>query len=208
MNSQNQNNLILSAMQEWFEAGAVIVPLLGEYIDDYSHLSDEEYDRWKRPLGSWKDDREKLFQQALTRYKSKKHLIGLIPASLGIVCIDVDEGDHDDVIALLDQHEIACTIAKTPGGAHLFVKDGGWPSGNMKWEFGSASGDIRYDKGYIVVWEILAIKRQLIISDTSLGAGEQIANLLKPKKQKGKKQKGMFKPPHPKHTQHLSLIHI
>ena len=193
---QDQNNLTpelfqeLATMKEWHEAGAIIIPLQGRYLADYSVLPPEEYDKGKIPLGSWKGNREKLYQTAVARFKANKHLIGLIPGSLGFVCIDVDDGNPNDIVDLLAQFDIDCTTVQTTNGAHIFARDAGWPSGNFKWEYASASGDIRFDKGYIVVWNILATKQHLIKSDSILGVDDRIAKMLK-----GAKQKGMFKPP-------------
>ena len=195
---QDQNNLTpeqlqeLATMQEWHEAGAIIIPLNGKYIDDYSQVPAADYERWKIPLGSWKGNREELYQKAVARYKSHRHWIGLVPGSVGLVCFDIDAGDHHVIADLLAQYKIPCTIVQTKRGWHIFAKADGWPSGNFTWEFAGAKGDIRFDKGYVVVWDILAIKRQLINTKSVVGAGEQIANMLK-----GAKQKGMFDPPAP-----------
>ena len=57
-------------------------------------------------MGSWKGDREKLYQQAIGRFKANNYWIGLVPAGLGLVCIDVDAGDHNVIADLLAQYKI------------------------------------------------------------------------------------------------------
>lgn len=83
------------------------------------------------------------------------NLLGLIPASLGLFVIDVDEGDPVFVTTLLGTHEVPLRLVKTPNGHHIycFAPEGGAFKGNAKWSFAGCKGDIRYDAGYVVVYD-------------------------------------------------------
>ena len=198
MPSQEQNSTRtkilqeIAAIQAWNEAGAIVIPLHGRYLDDYSQVPDAEYDRWKIPLGSWKGDREKLYQQAIGRFKANDYWIGLVPAGLGLVCIDVDSGDHNVIADLLAQYKIPSTSVQTKRGWHVFARARGWPPGNFTWEFAGAKGDIRFDKGYVVVWDILAIQKHLINTSKEHQADSRIARTLKQGKQKAPAPKDLF----------------
>ena len=94
--------------------------------------------------------------QAVKRRKTGGK-IGVVPASLGLVGIDVDSGG---VEALEELKTIfGCTAenslalpSKTEGRWHLYVNaDESWPSGNAKWESMAGAGDIRYDRGFLVL---------------------------------------------------------
>ena len=88
-------------------------------------------------------------------HAERGHMLGIIPASLGLFVIDVDEGNPAFVTTLFDENEVPYRLVKTPNGHHIycFAPDGQQFKGNAKWEFAGCKGDIRYDAGYVVVYD-------------------------------------------------------
>ena len=80
--------------------------------------------------------------------------VGLIPASIGLTVVDVDEGNPLTLAFRLRPEYL--TNSGTPGNGHLWFKDDQSGS-NWNWEYakdGSAySGEIRSGRGYVVLWE-------------------------------------------------------
>ena len=81
--------------------------------------------------------------------------VGLIPASIGLTVVDVDEGSPLALAFKLCPEYL--TNSGTPGNGHLWFKDD-QSGGNWKWKLkakdGSAfSGEIRSGSGYVVLWE-------------------------------------------------------
>lgn len=86
-------------------------------------------------------------------------LVGLVPGSVDCLVIDIDKfGDNtltciDDALRNngIEDH----LIIESPKGYHIWtVIDNARPIvGNRKWEAHNGSGDIRCDKGYIILWE-------------------------------------------------------
>ena len=139
------------------KSGAKLVPVKGWY--NRALPSDAAaYDQWKLPTTSWNKD-PNATQKAYTRLRSGGW-IGLIPATFhNTAVIDLDDGDAGEFSQALDALEVAHIRVKTGGGgAHFYIRvDDSWPSGNWKWSLGGASGDIRYDKGYVIVWSLDAL---------------------------------------------------
>ena len=95
-----------------------------------------------------------------------KGLLGIIPGSLGLFVIDVDEGNPAHIEVLFASAEKPYIKTKTPNGWHLycFAPDGDDFKGNAKWEFAGCKGDIRYDAGYVVVYDEFCAAAELVDS--------------------------------------------
>ena len=77
--------------------------------------------------------------------------LGVIPASLGLAVVDIDEGDPEVVIAELGAP--LATVRTGGGGTHLFYRAPGGEVGNRKWALDGAGGDVRGTKGYVLIWD-------------------------------------------------------
>ena len=89
------------------------------------------------------------------RRHAEANLVGLIPASIGLTVVDVDEGNPLALaLGLLPEY---FTLSGTPGRGHLWFLDDE-SRNNWKWEYKSRagaifSGEIRGGHGYVVLWE-------------------------------------------------------
>ena len=96
--------------------------------------------------------REPATAQEALAHKAAGGLVGLIPGSLDHAVIDIDEGEPAAAIAALGEPAFR---NRTPsGGTHLWypVARGRSPVRNGKWKLDGAAGDIRGDKGFVVLW--------------------------------------------------------
>ena len=96
-----------------------------------------------------------------------KGLLGIIPASLGLFVIDVDEGNPARVEVLFDEAEDDYRKVKTPNGWHIYAYEPhgagkGNFTGNAKWDFAGCKGDIRYDAGYVCVYDDFAAAAEMV----------------------------------------------
>lgn len=82
-------------------------------------------------------------------------LVGAVPASLGCVVVDVDEGGdaaRDAMVALLGA-PLAVVPTRRDGGWHLWYRSRDAAEiGNAKWRDGAMRGDVRGAKGYAILW--------------------------------------------------------
>ena len=109
----------------------------------------------KRPIANaWQKQKPPL-SAVLNWLKGEGNLVGVIPASIGAICIDVDEGDADDLFAHLSMdHQIAAVKYATRRGHHIWMNYAGDALGNRKWRNDRAYGDIRHAKGFAIIWDI------------------------------------------------------
>lgn len=114
--------------------------------------------------------------------------LGLIPASLGLFVIDIDEGNPAYVTQLFDDNEVPWRLVKTPNGYHLycFAPEWGEFKGNAKWEFAECKGDIRYDAGYVVVYDEFGAALELLDSPRVGASAAVLVPLLNKPAVKGK----------------------
>lgn len=83
---------------------------------------------------------------------------GWIPATVGLLVIDIDEGDANELTK--GWAADSWLIVPTRKGWHVIVS---WPAGwgdvrNAKWSKGDAAGDIRHAHGFCVAWDIDAVR--------------------------------------------------
>ena len=91
--------------------------------------------------------------EAVTAHAKGAGHVGVIPASLGCVVIDVDEGGKhafQSVEEVLGD-PVTWTTTKREGGFHMWYRDASG-AGNRKWQIGSCRGDIRGGRGYAILW--------------------------------------------------------
>ena len=79
--------------------------------------------------------------------------LGVLPASLGLWCADVDEGGMEAVHALQQELGPALAISPTRQGYHVwFSLADGEVVTNGDWQCGPGRGQLRGSNGYAVVW--------------------------------------------------------
>ena len=102
----------------------------------------------------------------LQRHVEADGLLGLIPASVGLVAVDVDEGDS---ARLLANFRPACAYrTRRTDGIHAFYTHDGPPIPQRRWHAPvfRTSGDLRHARGYVVVWNA-----ERLTEDLSRGSG-------------------------------------
>ena len=99
----------------------------------------------KRPLWrSW----DKL-RPPIDLVKAHDGPLGLKPWSVGTTGLDVDLGDPS--LLLEDHPAMAVLLSKRPGGKHLYYHDTKG-RGNGSFSVLGCSGEIRSDRGYLILW--------------------------------------------------------
>ena len=108
--------------------------------------------------------------------------VGVIPASLSAVVIDVDTGGKDAVKAIKKMLGDPVTWTKTQreGGYHLWYRTATGER-NRKWKHDGGSGDVRGAKGYVVLWDVTQIAAGLEANFDS-AALVDVSKLPKPKR--------------------------
>ena len=109
----------------------------------------------------WQKTRPDL-EAVIAHARSPGH-VGVIPASLGCVVIDVDEGGKDAFQTVEDVlgDPVTWTTTQREGGYHLWFKDVSG-AGNRKWQLPAGSGDVRGAKGYAIAWDVAKIAAGLV----------------------------------------------
>ena len=128
------------------------------------------YERWKTPAGKWRDIDS---NPAALRALGQGAWVGLVPATLGLVVLDLDEGDIGLFELVLDALDVGYVVVKSgkPGRAHFYLRAAeDWPKGNWNWSHGDQGGQVRFDNGYVICWDIEALPDAL-----ELGAGADLA---------------------------------
>ena len=84
------------------------------------------------------------------RHEASGGLVGLIPGKSDLAVVDVDEGAP---AALMRAWQPLAKVNTPSGGCHLLYARPDEGMGNRKFEAYGCKGDIRCDKGYVVVWD-------------------------------------------------------
>lgn len=89
--------------------------------------------------------------------------MGWIPGSVGLVCLDLDNGDLDEFLGSMPEpHAVA--MSSRPGRWHIiYATDSYWQQ--SQWSVGGASGDVRHLDGYIIDYEHGDLWRKALNSD-------------------------------------------
>ena len=104
----------------------------------------------KLPVGKWKDV---LRHDGLPEHISGGGLVGFVPASIGLVVVDVDVKDGTTAdqgrTTVMDSIGAPLTETRTPsGGLHMYYRGTG-DERNSQWKY----GDIRGAAGYAIVYD-------------------------------------------------------
>ena len=77
--------------------------------------------------------------------------LGIVPASIGSTVLDVDAGNLQQMIRVIGEPRVALD-SRSRKGAHLYYDD---PTsrGNGQFSMAGCSGDIRSDKGFVVLYQ-------------------------------------------------------
>lgn len=86
----------------------------------------------------------------------KGRMVGVVPSALGLAVLDVDRYTPEDLTALTDAHPPVAR-ARTRSGVHLIYEHPGDTVGNWKWDLHGCGGELRGDRGYVVVWDAGAL---------------------------------------------------
>ena len=120
-------------------------------------------------------------------------LVGLIPASLGLCCIDIDEGSYDGIMKYCEGYGVPHRLVKTKGkgGYHVWVRtERGFKRDNYKWSAKSASGDIRSGNGYAILWDAAVVWDLYLDLDDHPGVGDEFFKAFVPVSGTGDWEKG------------------
>lgn len=122
----------------------------------------------KEPVGKWAE-RWPTLTQALDAVV-RGCFVGLVPASIGLVCFDVDAGGRGGVERLTKRLGVPVAVIPTRkrGHFHVFYRVAdGFETRNGRWSLGKAGGDVRFTGGYVVLWNIEALAFALFAAATS-----------------------------------------
>lgn len=190
MNRANHYTDFTDAVQYLFNRGAHLIPLKGSYHINYDELPPAEYDKAKQPKRSWRKypvDKQRNESQA--NYRQANNWMGLIPSSVGLVCLDLDEGNQNELSGLLSKESISFATIKTRRGYHFIMPAADdWPKGNWNWQYKSCKGEIRHDNGYILLWNPNRLVEFLEQRDQR-PAGKSLADVIRKKRGRPPKAK-------------------
>lgn len=185
MTPSNHYTEFADSVQVLFDRGAHLTPLSGHYHVNYATREPAAYENAKRPKRSWrKYPVEKQRIEARDNYLRANNWLGLIPSSVGLVCLDLDEGDDSELRALLASEHIDYATIKTRRGWHFIMRAGpSWPKGNWNWQHKSCAGEVRYDNGYILLWNPNQLVDFLNSGILEYPAGKKLAAAIRKKRQ-------------------------
>lgn len=106
--------------------------------------------RARIPGGPWRN--AGLSVEISLAIASHGYYLGLVPGSIGLAAIDVDEGDG---WALARKYGLPFVHASaTQGRSHIWCRHPGGMLANRKWRYDGCSGDLRCDNGYVVAYDL------------------------------------------------------
>lgn len=148
--SGNPNKIVnydVAALQDLMDRGGILIPLypLG-HADEKTPLRGRS---WLKKPYAWPE---------ILAHVRAGGLVGLAPASLGFVVLDVDEGDPHELLAVV--RPAVAAPSSRPGRMHLYFHD---PkacrrAGNGKWRWSprvggqAVAGEIRSGNGYVALY--------------------------------------------------------
>ena len=147
----------VTELQELFEQGARFILCR----QDSKAPARGEVDFYTRPRPT--------AEQIYNRARAENLLIGIVPASLDLLCIDLDKGNPDLIEELLKNAGVSFVSnrSRREGGRHIWIKvPNGMVIGNSKWRNRHGEGDIRHAKGYIIIWHIDALFEALELHES------------------------------------------
>lgn len=151
---------LLAAVDYLIEKNAWILPLPGQYGRSYSK---DEYDEAKKSsnldspvMRTWKKSPRHVMQQgAKTLTTEFNTWIGLVPASVHLLALDVDTQDTADIDAFNKRNKLVPLKIRSPkkGLHYIYHVLPGTSARQTTWAVGKSKGDVRYSAGYIILWD-------------------------------------------------------
>ena len=108
----------------------------------------------KTPLHRWRLSLPRQELGAVLEHKSRGGLLGVVPFSVGMTCLDIDEGDPGELLAQYDP--CARCPTRRDGGLHLYFRDI-LGRRNGDWAACGCRGHVRGASGYCCLWENAAL---------------------------------------------------
>ena len=190
MSTVKQYTEFADAIQYLLECDAHLIPINGCYHINYDTRETAAYENAKKPKLSWRRtpiDKQRSLAQ--TNYTYYNNWLGLIPASVELVCLDLDEGNPNELNQLLVEESVDCCTIKTRRGWHYIMRpDPSWPKGNWNWQYKTCAGEVRYDNGYIMLWNPNKLV-EFLKKPNQRPAGNSLAQAIKKKRSRSKKAK-------------------
>ena len=121
-------------------------------------------DTQKRPIGKRWQKKPASFRD-VSAHVGNGGLVGVVPSSLQLACIDVDEGGKTgvDAVAELLGPPITVTRTRRKDGFHVWYRvPGDAVVGNRKWQCADASGDVRGSRGFAILWDAQQLAHELL----------------------------------------------
>lgn len=115
--------------------------------------------------------------------------IGMIPASVGLLAIDVDEGPAEYIVEVLRANDVDCLSHETGRGHHVWIRTDA-RKGNQKWGNAHAKGDIRSAAGYVVLWNMDTVIESLELAPSN---ADMVLKLITETYQVGERNNELFK---------------
>ena len=103
---------------------------------------------------NWQNKRPKV-RAVLSHLKREGNLIGIVPSTIKTLAVDVDQGGLAAVEAVkrrLKVKPLALVKTQRAGGFHVYFEYEGEGLGNRNWELPEGGGEIRHNKGYVILW--------------------------------------------------------
>ena len=134
------------------------------------HNAAADDDRHKRPLwrGWQRPELRPTLQQNL-EHLARGGLVGLLPASIGMVVADVDEYDKDGLADWLTRYPpLGDVPSLQPGRTHLYYNSGIPFHNRQQWKFHlyGISMEIRSRHGFVILWDPEAVAE--IVAERSM----------------------------------------
>ena len=130
-----------------YQAANAHADYLAELAENDAHLVLCKAD--KSPADGWRWQDWKASAGAVIKQVGAGGLAGVIPASLGLVCLDVDTGGFEAVAALCKYMFTTSEVARTRRGWHIWLHADDLRITKGKFSYGGGSGDIIYRGGYV-----------------------------------------------------------
>ena len=77
--------------------------------------------------------------------------MGIVPGSVGLFVVDVDEGGSAAVQAVVGL--LGAVRSKRAHGRHLYYPAPQREVRNRKWRMGPGGGEVRGTRGYVILWD-------------------------------------------------------
>ena len=127
----------------------VVYAFLSELIELGAHFILCHDD--KSSIGKWKH-LPAILPDSFAHYLAGG-LLAIIPASLSLICIDLDKGDVLPLQMLCDLHDKPYFDIRTRRGFHLWLHSSEFTFTTRKYKYGEAHGELRYQRAYVCLYE-------------------------------------------------------